>query len=81
MYISKKKILTHGIIPENKPDEFIPGNTPLNHIELTNGTPKTIGELIALYEHKIYVQSVIWDINSFDQPGVEGAKQKQKVTN
>jgi len=78
MYMAKKKILTYGINEENKPDEFIPGNTPLNHIYLTDCTPQTIGELIALYEHKIYVQSVVWDVNPFDQPGVEGAREYMK---
>lgn len=47
----------------------------LNHIELTNDSPKAIGALIALYEHKVFVQSVIWNINPFDQIGVEQMKQ------
>jgi glucose-6-phosphate isomerase len=38
-------------------------------------TPNTLGKLIALYEHKIFVQGVIWDINSYDQWGVEYGKQ------
>ena len=80
MYMAKKKILTHGINEGNKPDEFIPGNTPINHIYLSSCSPITIGELIALYEHKIYVQSVIWDINPFDQPGVEGAKRHHDIS-
>lgn len=74
MYMTKKHVLTHGFIQENNPGGYIPGNTPLNHITLTNCSPTSIGELIALYEHKIYVQSVIWDINPFDQPGVESSK-------
>lgn len=74
MYRAKKWVLTHGIIDEKNPNSYIPGNTPLNHLSLTDCTPASIGELIALYEHKIYVQSVIWDINPFDQPGVESAK-------
>lgn len=75
MYRAKKWVLTHGIIDEKKPNSYIPGNTPLNHLSLPDCTPTSVGELIALYEHKIYVQSVIWDINPFDQPGVEIAKQ------
>jgi len=75
MCMTKKHVLTHGIIQENKPEGYIPGNTPLNHITLTNCSPASIGELIGLYEHKIYVQSVIWNINPFDQPGVESSKQ------
>lgn len=74
MYMAKKRVLTYGMHDENKPDSFIPGNIPLNHISLDDCSPETIGALIALYEHKIYVQSVIWDINPFDQPGVEIAK-------
>ena len=41
-------------------------------------TPKTLGALIAMYEHKIFVQGIIWDINSFDQWGVELGKQLAK---
>jgi glucose-6-phosphate isomerase len=37
-------------------------------------TPRNLGRLIALYEHKVFVQGVIWNINSFDQPGVELGK-------
>ena len=74
MYMAKKWILTHGISDETNPKGYIPGNTPLNHINLVNCSPASIGSLIALYEHKIYVQSVIWDINPFDQPGVDSAK-------
>lgn len=70
-YMSKKKMLTHGFNDANKPDGFIPGNTPFSHIYLTDNSPSSIGELVALYEHKIYVQSVIWNINPFDQPAVE----------
>jgi glucose-6-phosphate isomerase len=42
-------------------------------------TPETLGALIALYEHKIFTQGVIWNINSFDQMGVELGKQLAKV--
>ena len=51
------------------------GNRPTNSILVDKVTPQTLGMLIALYEHKIFVQGVIWDINSFDQPGVELGKQ------
>lgn len=46
----------------------------VNHITLNGLTPKTLGALMALYEHKIFTQSQIWQINPFDQPGVEEAK-------
>lgn len=53
----------------------IPGNRPSNIIFIERLTPKNLGSLIALYEHKIFVQGVIWEINSFDQWGVELGKQ------
>ncbi len=54
--------------------KVIPGNKPSNMISLQALTPQTLGALIALYEHKTYVQSVIWNINAFDQWGVEAGK-------
>jgi len=51
------------------------GNRPTNSILLKKMTPRTLGRLIALYEHKIFVQGVIWNIYSFDQWGVELGKQ------
>ena len=50
------------------------GNKPTNSILIDMLTPRTLGSLIALYEHKIFVQGVIWNINSFDQWGVELGK-------
>lgn len=76
---SKKQVLTNGVIDTGNPNGYIPGNIPLSHIKLADCSPFTLGELIALYEHKVYVQSVIWDINPFDQPGVESAKQQKKL--
>jgi len=52
-----------------------PGNRPSNSILLEELNPTTLGMLIALYEHKIFVQGVVWNINSFDQWGVELGKQ------
>ncbi|MBF0201575.1 MAG: glucose-6-phosphate isomerase, partial [Desulfamplus sp.] len=52
-----------------------PGNRPTNSILFKKMTPHTLGSLIAMYEHKIFVQGVIWNINSFDQWGVELGKQ------
>ena len=51
-----------------------PGNKPTNSILIKKLTPETLGMLIALYEHKIFSQGIIWDINSFDQWGVELGK-------
>jgi glucose-6-phosphate isomerase len=57
------------------PYRLFPGNKPSNTILYRQLTPKILGSLIALYEHKVFVQGVIWDINSFDQWGVELGKQ------
>jgi glucose-6-phosphate isomerase len=51
------------------------GNRPTNSILVKEITPFTLGRLIAMYEHKIFVQGVIWNIYSFDQWGVELGKQ------
>jgi glucose-6-phosphate isomerase len=51
-----------------------PGNRPSNSILYRKLTPETLGSLIALYEHKIFVQGAVWNINSFDQMGVELGK-------
>ncbi len=57
------------------PFKMFPGNRPTNSILFKQLTPRTLGSLIAMYEHKIFVQGVIWDIFSFDQWGVELGKQ------
>ncbi|WP_373988460.1 glucose-6-phosphate isomerase [Duganella sp. BuS-21] len=56
------------------PHKTFPGNRPSNTILMEQLTPATLGALIALYEHKTFVQGVIWDVNSFDQWGVELGK-------
>jgi glucose-6-phosphate isomerase len=55
-----------------------PGNRPTNSFLYPKLTPQVLGALVALYEHKIFTQGVIWDINSFDQMGVELGKQLAK---
>lgn len=67
-------------IPSEKLDFLIPfkvfeGNKPTNTILIDSLTPETLGSLIAMYEHKIFVQGVIWNIFSYDQWGVELGKQ------
>ena len=57
------------------PYKIFPGNKPTNTIMFHRLDPRTMGMLIAMYEHKIFVQGVIWNINSFDQWGVELGKQ------
>jgi glucose-6-phosphate isomerase len=61
------------------PHKVFEGNRPTNSIMFEKLTPRTLGSLIALYEHKIFVQGIIWNINSFDQWGVELGKQLAKV--
>ncbi|MGN6625174.1 MAG: glucose-6-phosphate isomerase [Tepidisphaeraceae bacterium] len=56
-----------------------PGNRPTNSILVKELTPYTLGQLIALYEHKIFVQGIIWNINSYDQWGVELGKQLANI--
>jgi len=61
------------------PHKVFPGNRPTNSILFQQLDPRTLGTLIALYEHKIFVQGIIWQINSFDQWGVELGKQLAKA--
>ena len=61
------------------PHKVFPGNKPSNALLFRKLTPRTLGTLIALYEHKIFVQGIIWNINSFDQWGVELGKQLAKA--
>ena len=60
--------------PEGEPYRYYPGNKPSNVLLLDQLSPKNFGALIALYEHKVFVQGSIWNINSFDQWGVELGK-------
>jgi len=62
-----------------KPHKVFEGNRPSNSIMFEKITPFTLGTLIAMYEHKIFVQGCIWDINSYDQWGVELGKQLAKA--
>ncbi len=57
------------------PHKVFPGNKPTNTLLMRQLTPYNLGKLIALYEHKIFVESIIWNINAFDQWGVELGKQ------
>ena len=60
------------------PHKVIPGNKPSNTLLMEKSTPETVGALIALYEHRTFVQGIIWDVDSFDQWGVELGKQMGK---
>ena len=57
------------------PHKVFPGNRPTNSLLYQKLDPRTLGRLIALYEHKIFVQGIVWNIYSFDQWGVELGKQ------
>ena len=57
------------------PHKVFPGNRPSNTILMKELTPRTLGMLVALYEHKIFVQGAVWGVNSFDQWGVELGKE------
>jgi len=61
------------------PHKVFQGNRPTNSILFKKLTPRTLGSLIAMYEHKIFTQGVIWNVNSFDQWGVELGKQLAKA--
>lgn len=60
------------------PHKVIPGNRPSNTLALERISPRRLGSLVAMYEHKVFVQSVIWGINAFDQWGVELGKELGK---
>ena len=61
------------------PHKVFEGNKPTNSIFVKKLTPKVLGSLVAMYEHKIFAQSIIWNVNAFDQWGVELGKQLAKV--
>jgi glucose-6-phosphate isomerase len=61
------------------PHMVFEGNRPTNSILFSKLTPRVLGSLIAMYEHKIFVQGIIWNINSYDQWGVELGKQLAKA--
>lgn len=70
----EKEGLPHAELEALLPHKVFPGNRPTNTILLQQLTPRTLGSLISMYEMKIFVQGVIWRINSFDQWGVELGK-------
>lgn len=72
---TKAEVIAEGVKEELVPYKVFEGNRPTNSILVKQITPFTLGELIAMYEHKIFVQGVIWNIYSFDQWGVELGKQ------
>jgi glucose-6-phosphate isomerase len=67
--------ITEELFKKLLPYKVFPGDRPTTSILFKQLDPKTLGSLIALYEHKVFVQSVIWNVNPFDQWGVELGKQ------
>ena len=75
----KNQSLDEDTIKTLTPHKTFEGNRPSTSILFDKLTPKSLGRLIAIYEHKIFTQGVIWNINSFDQWGVEYGKQIAKL--
>ncbi|MCE3247687.1 MAG: glucose-6-phosphate isomerase [Geminicoccaceae bacterium] len=75
----ERERLTGAALAALLPHKVFPGNRPSNAILYRRLDPATLGRLIALYEHKIFIQGVLWNINSFDQWGVELGKQLAKA--
>ncbi|BAO75832.1 glucose-6-phosphate isomerase [Winogradskyella sp. PG-2] len=72
------KSLTEGDINKLTPFKIFEGNKPTTSVLIQRLTPESLGKLIAMYEHKIFVQGIIWNIYSYDQFGVELGKQLAK---
>ena len=76
--VVREELKEQGLTPQEidalTPHKVFPGDRPTNSILMDKLTPEALGALIALYEHKIFCQGVIWDVNSFDQWGVELGK-------
>ena len=71
---TREALEAEGVPAELIPHKTFEGNRPTNSIMADKLTPSVLGQLIALYEHKIFVQGIVWDIYSFDQWGVELGK-------
>jgi glucose-6-phosphate isomerase len=71
---SAQEVAAEGTAAALVPHRTFPGNRPTNSILAERLEPHTLGALIALYEHKVFVQGVLWNVNSFDQWGVELGK-------
>ncbi|MGZ6791235.1 MAG: glucose-6-phosphate isomerase, partial [Mycobacteriaceae bacterium] len=69
-----------GTPPDVVPHKVMPGNQPSTSILAPRITPSVVGQLVALYEHTVFVEGAIWGIDSFDQWGVElGKTQAQQL--
>ncbi len=72
---TKAEVIAEGVDQSIIPFKVFKGNKPTNTIFINKLTPESLGKLIAMYEHKIFVQGIIWNIFSYDQFGVELGKQ------
>ncbi len=71
---TEEEVKAEGTRADLVPHRVFPGNRPTNSLLIERLTPHALGALVALYEHKVFVQGVLWDVNSFDQWGVELGK-------
>jgi glucose-6-phosphate isomerase len=71
---TREEVEAEGVGPDLAPHRTFGGNRPTSTIMVPELTPSVLGQLTALYEHKVFTQGVIWDVNSFDQWGVELGK-------
>ena len=69
-----EEVLAEGVAADLAPHRTFPGNRPTSTILAPELSPSVLGQLTALYEHKVFTQGVVWDVNSFDQWGVELGK-------
>ncbi|KAF2409873.1 glucose-6-phosphate isomerase [Pseudomonas antarctica] len=74
----REKGMPEAEVQKLAPHKVIPGNRPSNTLVVERISPRRLGALVAMYEHKVFVQSVIWGINAFDQWGVELGKELGK---
>ena len=70
-----EEVRAEGVSEALAPHRTFPGNRPSNTLLLEQLTPASLGALVALYEHKVFVQGTLWNVNSFDQWGVELGKE------
>ncbi|MCD5980654.1 MULTISPECIES: glucose-6-phosphate isomerase [Pseudomonas] len=75
----RDKGLSEEDVQKLAPHKVIPGNRPSNTLVVERISPRRLGALVAMYEHKVFVQSVVWGINAFDQWGVELGKEMGKA--
>ncbi len=76
---AKQELVMQGLNSQDverlAPHKVMPGNSPSNTLTFNHLTPRVLGAVLALYEHKVFVQGAMWQLNSFDQWGVELGKQ------